>query len=644
MENTISVRIYDFLKHYPPFSLIDEETLMRIAQRVLVKYSPPDSYVFKQGEAPGKYIYIVKEGAVQLIREEEEGSVLIEQCDEGDVFGIRPLLAVEPYELSAKVMEESLIYAVEITGFEELLQKNPNISFYLARNFASGIRASASETYRGKLFLRKQELQEEEFSLTEVQQLNTKKAPITCLLNTSIQEAARKMTAQRVGSIIVVDLEQCPIGIVTDKDLRRKVATGLTPLNAMVSKIMSSPVRTLAPAVSYAEVQMEMVKHRIHHICITEDGTASTRVVGVVSEHDLLVVQGNNPAILIRSIQRARNAERLRAIRDRAEELMRKYLYQEVSIAFISEVITEINDALIQQVILLSQEELKQEGLAQPEAKFCWMTLGSEGRGEQLLRTDQDNALVFENVPESAYEATKSYYLQLSQKVTQKLHIVGFEYCPGEMMASNPKWCLSLQEWLEQFDKWIYEPTGEAVLFSSIFFDYRAVYGQLELAEQMTAHIFESIDERTMFLSFLAKSALRNPPPLTFFRNFVLEGSGDHKNEFDIKARAMMPLADAARVLILSKKVGQVNNTFRRFEKMAELEPNNKELFEQAADAYEILMRYRALQGIKNHNSGRYFNPSNLSKMERINLRNSFQPIRELQSLLNVRFQLAFLG
>ena len=150
--------------------------------------------------------------------------------------------------------------------------------------------------------------------------------------------------------------------------------------------------------------------------------------------------------------------EALRDIRDRAEQLLKKYIFQEVSIAFISTVMTEINDEIIVRCIELAEADLASEGQQHPGAKYCWLALGSEGRGEQLLRTDQDNALVFEDVPEDAYERTKNYYLDFAGRVTRLLNEVGFEYCPADMMASNPSWCLSLSEWKQQFSTWIHKP------------------------------------------------------------------------------------------------------------------------------------------------------------------------------------------
>ncbi|MCB0636880.1 MAG: CBS domain-containing protein [Lewinella sp.] len=642
MTNTISRRVYDFLKEFPPFNMLDKEVLLGLSERVVVQYRQPEEVIFARGETPGEFIYVIREGAVHLFREEEGEEVLVDHCDEGDVFGLRPLLAADQYALTARTAEETLLYAVPIKGFESLLADNPKLSYYLARNMAAGIRRRMEANDRGRLGTTNGSQSMDTFQLLELQSIDQSKDPIVCTREQTVQSAAQIMSEAEVGSIIIVDAQQHPLGIITDKDLRRKVATGAFALHTPVSEIMSSPVRTVAPHVTVASVQIEMVKHRIHHLCVTRDGTDQSAVLGVISEHDLLVLQGNNPAVLIREVRRSHDTATMRQLRERAEELLLQYLDQEVSIAYISAIMTEINDEIIRRCIELSQAEMPGTDLIDPGLSFCWLALGSEGREEQLLRTDQDNALVFDNPPDGQYDVAKAYYLELADRITKRLNEVGFEFCPADMMGSNPEWCLSLAEWKHQFTKWIDTPTPKAVMHSTIFFDFRPVYGATKLADALTNHIFEEIDDRSLFLQHLATQALKNPPPLTFFRNFVVESSGQHEDQFDIKARAMMPLADAARLLILEAEVGHVNNTFRRFEKLAELQPDKRELYESAADAYEILMRLRAIQGLKNKDSGRYFDPAALTKMERIHLRNCFQPAKELQSMIKVRFQTAY--
>ena len=318
-------------------------------------------------------------------------------------------------------------------------------------------------------------------------------------------------------------------------------------------------------------------------------------------------------------------------------------LLQEVSIGFICKIITRVNDAIVQRSLELAREKLLDQGSQDPGVPFCWMSLGSGGRQEQLLMTDQDNALIYANVDPGKEDTIKAWFLELAKETTTLLNTVGFEFCPADMMASNPEWCMSLSDWENQFTQWIATPTEKNVMFCTIFFDFRPVYGDHALTDALASHIFETLDQKSKFLTYLSKDALQNPPPLTFFRNFMVEKSGEHKDDFDIKARAMMPLADGGRVLILEAREPGVNNTFHRFDRMAELEPQNKELYQQAADAYELLLRLRALQGINNSDSGRYIDPSDLTKMERLNLRNCFVPIDDLQELLKVRFRVGLL-
>ncbi len=641
MENTIATRIYDFLKTYPPFDMVPKEALLRLSAKTVVQYCNPEQIILQQGETSHPYIYVVREGAVRLYHEAEGERILVEKCDEGDLFGIQPLITDEPYVLTGVATEESLIYGLPVEILRQIAEENSKVAFYLASSYATDYLRYLPKAYQGKPIM--ESPMGSDLLLVEIQSIEQRRAPVTCSDRHTIREAAGIMSEEEVSSIIVVNKNQHPTGIVTDKDLRKLAATGRVGLDVPIAQIMSKPVITIGPDFTIADVQIKMVKHRIHHLCITEDGTDESPVTGVISEHDLLVIQANNPAVLIRNIRRSRSADDLRRIREKSEVLLQKYIYQEVAIAYICTILTEINDALVKRVIELSEDEMKLEGVVAPKAKYCWLSLGSGGREEQLLRTDQDNALIFEDVPEDDHENVKDYYLQLAKKVTNKLHECGFAYCPADMMASNPRWCLSLTQWKAQFSDWIRTPTNEAILYCTIFFDYRAVYGDLSLATRLTEHIFSELDVQTIFLPFLAKNALLNPPPLTFFRDFMVERSGEHKDEFDIKTRAMMPLCDAARVLILNARVGKVNNTFRRFEKLAENEPQNRELYEQAAEAYEVLIRYRTLRGLRNSNTGRYFKPAELSKMERLELRNSFRPIRELQSLLNIRFQLAYL-
>src|SRR5690554_693593 len=387
-----------------------------------------------------------------------------------------------------------------------------------------------------------------------------------------------------------------------------------------------------------------MIKNRLDHLVITEDGTSATQVVGIVSDHDVLLSQGYNPAIILHALMNTLDITELADLRNRAELLLEHYIENEVALDFVTNVITEINDVIIQRALVVAKNKLDRDFEESANVKFCFLTLGSEGRKEQLLRTDMDNAIVYEDVEGEYDQKARDYLLAIAQEVISILETCGFQPCPYDIMATNPEWCQPLSQWKKYFESWIGSPHPESLMKASIFFDYRAVFGEKELAGRITDHINELIKGDRFFLTHLARNALLTPPPLGFFRNFVVEKSGEHRDKFDIKLRAMMPLIDAARLLALSQGLTGVSNTFQRLEKLAEKERHNREIYLEAARALEIFMRFRVMEGLKMGNSGRFIQPEALGKLQRQLLKNAFIPINEIQQLIKVRFQVELLG
>jgi len=255
------------------------------------------------------------------------------------------------------------------------------------------------------------------------------------------------------------------------------------------------------------------------------------------------------------------------------------------------------------------------------------------------LQTDQDNALIFEDVPAEKLEETRAYFLELARKVNKRLNIIGYEYCPAEMMAKNPKYCLSLSEWKSQFTNWIIDPGNDEILLCSIFFDFDISYGNIKLSNELADHIFSLTKDNRKFYAVMGATALRNPSPLGFFRQFLVEEDGENKDYFDIKKRGITPITDAARLLILYHQVKNISNTAERFEKLAQLETNNKELFLACAYASKVLLKFRTKHGLENRNSGRFIDLENLGKEEKIKLKRCFKSIRQVQELIKYRFE-----
>ena len=647
MANVVVNRVKEFLKKYPPFSFLFEEMLQQVAQEVELMYYTQGEYLFFQGEPAKSYFFVVKDGFINLTENRNGVTHIMEFCDEGDVFGVLALLGKRPYVLNAFAAEDTLLYAVPVGIFEKILEENNRVSLYFATGFASGkvvVRSDLAQSQMADRFFNQQSRENKVIVFSDQFPFRYSSEVLTGHKWENVGQAAKKMSMRGVGSIVVVDDHQHPVGIITDKDLRNRVLAAGKSTEIPVEEVMSRPVITIDKKCDFSSAYLMMIKNRIHHLIITEDGSPYSRVTGIASDHDILLSQGYSPAVIIHTMMRSLEVGELASLRDQAETLLMSYLENEMSINFLSKIISEINDVLIQRAVVIAKNKYDAHYHDVSGVGFCFLALGSEGRGEQLLRTDIDQAIVYEEVKEEDQIRTQEYLLKIGKEVVDILTACGFQPCPAEIMASNPTWCQPLSVWKSYFERWILNPDPDSLLKASIFFDYRPVYGREDLAEALTGHIYDTVSKRKVFLNFLAKNALMNPAPLGFFRNFLVEKSGEHQDKFDIKLRAMMPLVDAARLLALDHKLVGVNNTFNRFEKLAALEPQHHDIFLEAAKAYEIFMRIRVIEGIRTGSSGRYINPDILGKLQRQLLKNAFVPIDELQKIIAVRFQSNLLG
>ncbi|WP_224485530.1 DUF294 nucleotidyltransferase-like domain-containing protein [Robertkochia aurantiaca] len=633
MKNTISARIADFLKRYPPFRFLKPEDLNAIAAGAVVLYKEKDVTIFEEGDDGHELFYIVHKGAVNITKKEDDRQKVLDKCDEGDIFGLRPVFANESYQISAITAEETILYGISVADFKPLVLENKQVGQFLLESFASNTRNPYSHEHKGKLIgdLPKAE---DSLAIFELQPVGITKHVISCSPDTQVSKAAGLMTQHHIGSVVVT-LEDIPKGILTDKDLRQAIAHDRFSPDQPVSEIMTSPVICYPEGLTIAQAQVTMIKHGISHLCITEDGTPNTRVIGMVTEHDVIVSQGNNPTALIKTIKRAGRTKDLKKIRHRITHLLQGYLDHNIPMTHISKVMFELNDATIKRVI-----ERRLEKTTPPPCDFAWLSLGSQGRKEQILTTDQDNAIIFANQNEKDLPRVRQYFLDLAGKINKDLKKIGFDYCPAEMMAKNERWCLSLDEWKEQFTEWISNPGTDEILLCSIFFDYDITYGDVRLVNELSDHILKLSNESHPFLNTMAMTALQNPPPLGFFRQFLVESNGEHKDFFDLKKRAIMPITDAGRLLLLQHWVKNINNTADRFEKLAELEPQNKELYLSCSYASKALQKFRAKQGLLHNDSGRFIELETLNKEEKIKLKRCFKSLREVQELIKLRFKI----
>lgn len=635
MKNTISHRVADFLKGFPPFSFLHQKDLEKLSEQISIVYKDKDAVIFAENEKTHDSFYVVHKGAVALKKSQK--NAVLDMCDEGDIFGLRPLLAQENYIMEAVAHEETILYAIPIAVFKPYALENRTVGNFLIESYASNTRNPYSDIHKDKLYgddlLHDNSSERDSFDL---QPIKYSKKIVTCGPSTTARDIAKIMTKKKVGAILIVD-EMLPIGIITDKDLRNKIVTGDYSILTTAETIMTKPVITYPKKMTVTEAQMAMMKSNISYLCLTKDGTTNTKAVGILSKHDVMVALGNNPAVLIKALKRAKKAKEIKPIRARIMQLLQGYLDQNIPMTLISKIITELNEACTTRVIEISLEKMS----SPPPVKFAWLALGSQGRSEQMLHTDQDNAIVYENVSDVFKDETRVYFLKFAALVNKGLFEIGYDYCPAEMMASNPKWCMSLEEWKNQVYHWITNPGKNEVLLSFIFFDYSLTYGDAVIVDELSESIFENVKANPIFYVHLVSGALQSPSPTGFFRQFLVEQDGANKDHFDIKRRALMPLTDAARVLILSHSVKSISNTAERFEKLAELEPNNRELYLSCSYSFKALLKFRTKQGLLHHDSGQFIALESLSKMEKIKLKRTFKTIKELQELISIRFNVS---
>lgn len=629
------------LARYPPFDHMDAEQLDRIARSIRIRYLEPGEIVFDEGGTPKPEFYVLVKGEIDVSQKVDGKPVLIDVCDDGDVFGVRALLAGRPYRARTQAKEDTLLYVLSQAQLLELLRDDPRVSMYFAADFA-GDAPQAKETNRLEAVRHVRRHEKTRLASDDARRVQPVRDVVTCAPNTAIRDAASLMSERNVGSILIVDPERLPLGIVTDSDLRNKVVAEGLDVSTRIADIMSSPVLTIDDQVTLSSLIATVMKKHLHHFAVTEDGTVATPVTGIVSEHDILKTQGGHPTVILSEIGKAKTKRQLRALLDQAEELLRQYLDEDVGMGFVSNMISEINDTLIRRSIRLSLTELAERGMT-TNVPGCWLALGSEGREEQLLRTDQDNAILYADPPGDDGGAAERFFLELGKRVVDYLVEAGFARCPGDVMASNPKWNQPLSAWKRYFDGWIEEPERIAVMHTNIFFDFRPVYGDEPLAAELKRYIFERLKVHRAFLSFFAHNATQNPPPLSFLRNVIVERSGEHRDAFDIKARAMVPLADAARVLVYDLGIDIYGSTAERWQRIAENDESLARLAGEAGMAYEILMRTRAMEGLTRANSGRYVRINELNKLERQALRNTFTVIKDVQLMLTSRYRTDFI-
>jgi CBS domain-containing protein len=463
--------------------------------------------------------------------------------------------------------------------------------------------------------------------------------PVTCAPETSAADLAALATREAVGSVIVVDAQGAPIGIVTDRDLRRAVvAARRDATTTAASAIMSAPLITTRPGAFAFEALLEMTRREIHHLPVLDDGG---RLVGVVSSHDLLMRQRAHPVLLAREIARAPSLPDLVRHAEHVVQLVQHLVREGASAYDVGQLVAELNDRIVVRVLALSEEALGEAGEPLPPVPFAWLAFGSEARREQTLRTDQDNGLVYADPPRELAPATAAYYGKLAERTIEGLVAVGFPPCPGGAMASNPAWCQPLAVWAGYFRQWIQDSAPDEVLNACIYFDIRPVFGATELAVRLTDLVHTEAPARRVFLGVLARDVAERRPPLSLLGHVTVRRSGPRRGTVDLKGAGSLQLVGAARLAALELSL-TATNTIDRFRAAGARGLYSPEDTTEIVEAYQLLMRLRLVHQLHQLALGRPpdndVDPEQLSHADGLLLREALKTVGRVQAGIRARF------
>ncbi len=576
------------LKAHAPFDEMEPAALEFLARHLSLGYHPRGALVLGPQSGVVERLYIVKEGAVR-----GSGGAADVLLGPGECFPLGALAGRRATAYTYRAERDSFCWELAGERFRELLERSARIrAFYtgylaqLVGRSQRALRAAAAESALDAAGM-----------LAPLQSVLAR-SPVSCTADCTLGEAIRRMHAGRVGSIVVVNAVGTPAGIFTTVDVLESVAAG-APLEAPIASRMTPRPVSLEEDATLADAALAMARHGFRHIVVTRDG----RLTGVVSERDLFALQRLG---LRRTAERIRGASRLEQLIEAARDirsLAQQLLAQGVAAQALTAMISALNDALSRRVIELAALKRTLAGA------WCWLALGSEGRMEQTLVTDQDNALIM--------DGERQAFLAFADQVNRDLDACGFPLCKGDIMARNPRWCLTPQEWRGVFDGWIRNNDPAALMHAAIFFDFRPLAGDARLAGVLRDAVLAQSKWNRTFCRAMAQAALETRPPLGLLSDF-------NADELDLKLLGARPFVDAARVLALAAGAPETG-TAERLRAAGET---------VAADAFHYVQTLRLRSG------GNRVRVVELNAIDRRVLKEAFRQAALLQQRLRLDFGL----
>ncbi|HCG8522324.1 TPA: cyclic nucleotide-binding/CBS domain-containing protein [Vibrio parahaemolyticus] len=617
------LEVLNFISQHPPFDELPEEQLKKIAIHAEVAYFRQGTDILKFGDTI-RDLYMVRSGAVEIYRRKGE---LYNRIDAGGLFGQMGLLMNNRVRMPAKAIEDTLVYYIPENIFNELCDEFENFADFMELEDSARLRNAISSRSDGN-----------DLTTAKARKILTRD-PVTLEATASIQEAASLMAEENVTALLIVrpteelteeDDDQL-LGILTDRDLCIRVLAQGIDTNISVSEVMSYDVVSLDYNAYVFEAMLTMLRYNVHHLPILKD----KKPIGIIGMTDIVRYESQNSLLLVSSIFQQTSVEDLKQVSLQVKDCFVRMVNEDANAHMIGRAMSVIGSSFKQRLAELAEQELGPAPIP-----YCLVAMGSMARDEQLIVTDQDNALILDD----SYDPGKhgEYFAQFAKFVCDGLAACGYTYCTGDIMATNSEWRKTKSQWEECFGDWIDHPTPERLLNSNIFFDLLGIHGRVKWAEQLSSFIVRRAKKNNRFLACMAYNAIRRTPPLGFFKDFVMEKDGRHRNSINLKRRGTAPLADLIRVHALA--IGsRSQNSFDRLDDIndAGILPKGRgmDLRDAMELIYMVRIRHQALDIENGDEPDNNIEPENMSDFERRNLKAAFQILSNAQNFIKFRYQ-----
>ncbi len=588
-----------------PFDLLSEAEAADLAgaiRRVSVKTGDT---IFEEG-APLAGLYVIETGSVEI---RTRGDDVVSHRGPGDVMGERGLLREGRAMLTARALEPTTLLMLDGARFRDLVESVPEVRRWFARSMPSEPSRGDGPYAAGLTAL-------------EVGALMAR-TPVTCGAETTVTEVARMMRDREISSVLVLE-DGTLSGIVTVHDLTNKVVAEGLDGNRPVSGIMTPGPRTIRPDATGLDALVEMARHRINHLPVAD---RRGRLIGMIGKTDLIRQQASTASHMVADLVAADSAAEMVRVMERLPDLLTHLVAAGAKPHAIGRRITDLTDAITRRLLTLAEAEL-----GPPPVPYLWAACGSQGRREQSGVSDQDNCLILNDGVAEDHDA---YFAKLAAFVSDAMNEVGFVYCPGDMMATNPRWRQPRKVWKRYFAGWVAEPDTEAQMLASVMFDLRPISGEASLFRNLQRDTLALARKNSIFLTHMVVNSLKHTPPLSLFRGFALIRSGEHKDTVDLKMSGVVPIIDLGRLYALSGGIEAVN-TRERIIAAGQAGVISESGARDLTDAYDLIcefrLRHQAARIAEGKKPDNFLRPGQLSELDRNHLRDAFLVVKTMQS------------